>query len=152
MRATYPSKGGPPTLEFSFSANPFFTTSLLKRCLGSDEVAEVTTDIQWKDTAHKLTVKVRAGRMGSRGAGRFSSPVRSPHSRSRTAHIAGQAFVRGLRPVSWCSARWGGVVPLWHCAGLAAHTSQHAWPSDFIWCRALPRKTKCTPQPPCCRR
>lgn len=61
MRATWPSKGaGPPTLEMSFSANPFFTNSLLKRCLGDPGagVEEVTTDIQWKDTAHKLTVKV----------------------------------------------------------------------------------------------
>jgi hypothetical protein len=59
IRATYPAKGGPPTVEFSFSSNPFFSNSLLKRCLGSADVEEVTTDIQWKDTAHKLTVKVR---------------------------------------------------------------------------------------------
>lgn len=58
IRATYPSKGAPPTVEFSFSSNPFFSNSLLKRCLGSADVEEVTTDIQWKDTAHKLTVKV----------------------------------------------------------------------------------------------
>lgn len=60
MRATYPSKGGPPTIEMSFSANPFFSNSVLKRCLGQPAlgVEEVTSDIDWKDTAHKLTVKV----------------------------------------------------------------------------------------------
>jgi hypothetical protein len=60
IRATYPSKGGPATVEMSFSSNPFFSNSLLKRCLGDPKtgVEEVTTDIQWKDTAHKLTVKV----------------------------------------------------------------------------------------------
>jgi hypothetical protein len=60
IRATYPSKGGPATVEMSFSSNPFFSNSLLKRCLGDPkkDVEVVTTDIQWKDTAHKLTVKV----------------------------------------------------------------------------------------------
>lgn len=58
IRASYPSKGGAPTLEMSFSANPFFSNSVLKRCLGDGEVEEMTTDIEWKDTAHKLTVKV----------------------------------------------------------------------------------------------
>lgn len=45
----------------SFSANPFFSNSVLKRCLGDpgEEVEETTTDILWKDTAHKLTVKVQ---------------------------------------------------------------------------------------------
>lgn len=61
IRAVAPG-GGPPVLEFAFSSNPFFTNSTLRRGLGSDDgtgTAAVTTDIQWKDTAHKLTVKVR---------------------------------------------------------------------------------------------
>eukprot|EP00878_Enallax_costatus_P038880 GHUV01044368.1.p1 GENE.GHUV01044368.1~~GHUV01044368.1.p1 ORF type:complete len:515 (+),score=231.98 GHUV01044368.1:220-1764(+) len=43
----------------SFSSNPFFINNTLRRCLGTDDprVHSVTTDIQWKDTAHKLTVK-----------------------------------------------------------------------------------------------
>lgn len=61
IRPVYSSKGGPPTIEFSFSSNPFFHNSVLKRCLGdkSRQVDEVTTNIDWKDTEHKLTVKVR---------------------------------------------------------------------------------------------
>ena len=44
----------------SFSSNPFFSNNTLRRCMGADHprVHLVTTDIQWNDTAHKLTVKV----------------------------------------------------------------------------------------------
>eukprot|EP00878_Enallax_costatus_P026957 GHUV01028973.1.p1 GENE.GHUV01028973.1~~GHUV01028973.1.p1 ORF type:complete len:415 (+),score=159.59 GHUV01028973.1:278-1522(+) len=59
VKAVYPAAGGAPTLEMSFSSNPFFINNTLRRCLGTDDprVHSVTTDIQWKDTAHKLTVK-----------------------------------------------------------------------------------------------
>jgi hypothetical protein len=46
----------------SFSSNPFFSNNLLRRCLGDEEsgAKAVTTDIQWKDSSHNLTVKVCA--------------------------------------------------------------------------------------------
>jgi hypothetical protein len=54
--------GGAPTVEMSFSSNPFFSNNLLRRCLGDEEsgAKAVTTDIQWKDSSHNLTVKVCA--------------------------------------------------------------------------------------------
>lgn len=61
--------GGSATIEMSFSANPFFSNNTLRRCLGDDEagVKEVTTDIQWKDNAHKLTVKVGSAAHACKG-------------------------------------------------------------------------------------
>lgn len=83
MRAAYPADGGPPTLELSFSANPFFSNTTMRRCLGEagggagsssagsegggGGVPEVTTDIAWKDNAHKLTVRVRSCSCGGGG-------------------------------------------------------------------------------------
>ncbi|KAF8069510.1 NUDT19 [Scenedesmus sp. PABB004] len=68
IKAVHPPGGGPPTLEMAFAANPFFTNSTLRRCLGDAGALEVTTAIDWKDTKHKLTVKeVRKGGGGKKG-------------------------------------------------------------------------------------
>eukprot|EP00775_Hariotina_reticulata_P010883 gene10883-11037_t len=66
VRAVLPAGDDPPTVEFSFCGNPFFSNSVLRRCLGDDEadIPEMTTDIQWKDTAHKLVVKEVAKKGG----------------------------------------------------------------------------------------
>ncbi|KAF6265330.1 nucleosome assembly protein-domain-containing protein [Scenedesmus sp. NREL 46B-D3] len=64
VKAVHPAAGGPATVEMSFSSNPFFSNNMLRRCLGDVEsgAKAVTTDIQWKDNSHDLTVKeVRKG-------------------------------------------------------------------------------------------
>eukprot|EP00882_Tetradesmus_deserticola_P021497 GHRQ01023270.1.p2 GENE.GHRQ01023270.1~~GHRQ01023270.1.p2 ORF type:complete len:180 (+),score=42.33 GHRQ01023270.1:581-1120(+) len=60
FKAVHAAAGGPPTVEMSFSSNPFFSNNTLRRCLGDAEsgAKAVTTDIQWKDSSHNLSVKV----------------------------------------------------------------------------------------------
>ncbi|WIA10139.1 hypothetical protein OEZ85_010346 [Tetradesmus obliquus] len=87
VKAVYPAAEGPPTIEMSFSSNPFFSSNTLRRCLGDAEsgAKAVTTDIQWKDSSHNLTIKeVRKGggkgKKGGKGKGGSDAAASSSSS------------------------------------------------------------------------
>jgi hypothetical protein len=103
VRAILSAEDNPPTVEFSFSSNPFFSNSVLRRCLGDDEadIPEVTTDIKWKDTAHKLVVKVST----AAGVSSFIPSSRANH-RSLGTNPEAPCFVLCCCESKQCKAVW----------------------------------------------